>query len=102
MSAVKYTNDCTTISSAVLSEVLRYVRGHKVNKPLLTVATLLEFFQPLGSSLLQKERPKSSKGFSLTGRLLGLSNNIIYHHNLAVRKNHWGMSSLTRGKPPMR
>jgi len=66
-----------------------------VDQPPLTTATLLEFFQPLGSSLLQKEKQKSFKGFLLTGRLLGLSNNTVHHHNLAVRKNHWGMSSLT-------
>ena len=63
----------------------------KADQPPLTAVILLGFFQPLGSSLPQKERPEPSKGFSLIGRLLGLSSDIVHNYNLAIRKNHWGI-----------
>ena len=75
---------CCTVGGA------KVCAGANANQPPLTVATLLEFFQPLGSSLPQKERPKSSKVFSLIGRLLGLSSDIMHHYSLAIGKNHWG------------
>ena len=83
----------------------------KADQPPLTAATLLEFFQPLGSSLPQKERPKSSKVFSLTERLLGLSSDIMHRNTLAIQEKSLGhsqtllktcMSSLTREETPMR
>ena len=82
MTAVKYTNDCTTISSTVLAEVLRYARARKEVRPPLTVVTLIGSFQPLDSSLAQKEGPKSSKELSLTQRFLGLSRYIVHQPDL--------------------
>lgn len=77
MKTVTYTNDCATIPSVVLSEVLRYGQVQKLALPPLTVAPSTGFFQPLGSSLPQTVRPKSSKGFLSTQRSLGLSSNAM-------------------------
>jgi len=81
MSTVKYTDDCATISSAVLSEVLRYVPAIKPTHPPPIVATSTVFFQPLGSSLPQMGRQKPSMRFSLTQRLLGLLSSITHQYN---------------------
>ena len=83
MGTVKYTDDCTTISSTVLSEVLRYGQVQKPAQPPLTIVSPIESFQPLGSSLPQMESPKSSKGFSLTRRLPESPNTIVHQYNLS-------------------
>lgn len=95
MSTVKYTNDCTTISSAVLSEVLKYAQVRNSFHPLLTVATPIESFQPPGSSLPQKERPKLPTKFLSTQKSLGLPSSIVhqYNLNLVIRKIHGESSS---------
>ena len=76
MGTVKYTDDCATISSMVLSEVLRYARLQNPVRPSLTAP--IGFFRPLGSSLPQREGLKSSEGFSLTLRLPELSSGAMY------------------------
>jgi len=81
MSTVKYTNDCTAIPSAVLSEVLRYVPTQKSAYPSPTATIRTVSFQPLGSSLPKTERSKPSKRFSLTQRSLGLLSSITHQYN---------------------
>lgn len=87
MSTVKYTNDCKAVSSAVLSEVLRYALAKKPAHPPLTVTTPTAFFQPQGSSLPRTERLKPSKEFLLTRRSLGSSSSVVHQCglNLAIR-----------------
>ena len=92
MSTVKYANDCATIPSSVLSEVLRYARVQRtVQRSLTAASSMIEFFQPLDSSLPQKVRPKSSKGFLSTRRSLGSFSDIVhqYNLNLGIRKKCW-------------
>ena len=96
MSTVKYTNDCTTIPSAVLSEVLRYVSAGKPAYQPPTVTIPAVFFQPPGSSLPQTERSKTSKRFLLTQRSLGLLSSTARQYNSSLTAYGGARNSWTR------